>query len=248
MLPLNRRLAEEYMRDTRASRSGCSAAVPVPGVRALVAGEADVGAASRPLLPDEVRAIHDRFGTLGVRFLVAEDALSVYVNDANPVTGLTTDQLAGIFSGRIRGWAEVGVQTGQIAVVVCAHRAPEATGSFEITCCRGGGYVGDGKTTCTNHSGGTSSSLRSEPMGPSAYGGVAFSVAGVRDRVEIDGWLRSAAEGRRMSGLPPHSYLALYTVAPPAGAGEALHRLVPRRDAARRSCRRWGYLDPLWPR
>ena len=40
--------------------------------------------------------------------LVGHDALGVFVCEGNPVRGLSRGQLKGIFTGRVRGWKEVG--------------------------------------------------------------------------------------------------------------------------------------------
>ena len=39
---------------------------------------------------------------------MAKDGLSVYVNDANPLTELTMEQLKGIFTGKVTNWKELG--------------------------------------------------------------------------------------------------------------------------------------------
>lgn len=43
-----------------------------------------------------------------VKTLIGHDAIAVIVNSDNPVTDLSSVQLEGIFSGRIRNWAELG--------------------------------------------------------------------------------------------------------------------------------------------
>jgi len=48
---------------------------------------------------------------------VALDGLAVVVHPANPVDKLTMDQLAGIFSGKITNWAEVGGKDERIVVL-----------------------------------------------------------------------------------------------------------------------------------
>ncbi len=56
--------------------------------------------------------MYERHQTLGVRFLVAQDALSIYVNAANPVRDLGQEQLRGLFAGTITDWSEVGGEPG----------------------------------------------------------------------------------------------------------------------------------------
>jgi phosphate transport system substrate-binding protein len=87
-------------------------------VEALLAGEVEICAASRPLTPAEVQALHDRFSSLGIRHLVAQDALSVYLNPDNPVRDLSLDQLGAIFRGEVVDWSEIGGHDQEIRVVV----------------------------------------------------------------------------------------------------------------------------------
>ncbi len=42
------------------------------------------------------------------KIIIAKDGIAVIVNPLNPVNDLTTDQLRGIFSGKIRSWASLG--------------------------------------------------------------------------------------------------------------------------------------------
>ena len=118
MLELDRRLAEGYMRahpgDTVRIEGGGSGA----GIEALIDGRADIAAASRPLSSSEVAALYERFDTLGVRYLVAQDALSVYLNRTNPIRDLGLDQLRGLFDGSVSDWSELGGASTEVVVVV----------------------------------------------------------------------------------------------------------------------------------
>ena len=79
-----------------------------PGVEALIAGDADLCAASRPMTPDELRRLLDARGFLGLSILVAKDAVSVYVHRGNEVRNLTLDELGAIYRGEITNWADLG--------------------------------------------------------------------------------------------------------------------------------------------
>jgi len=48
---------------------------------------------------------------------VALDGLAVVVNPANPVSKLTVDQLAQIFTGKVRNWKEVGGTDAKIVIL-----------------------------------------------------------------------------------------------------------------------------------
>lgn len=77
------------------------------GIAALINGTVDIANASRQMKDKEVEAAQAN-GINPVEFTVAIDALAVIVNPDNPVSKLTIDQLADIFSGRTTNWKEVG--------------------------------------------------------------------------------------------------------------------------------------------
>jgi len=117
MLILTRLWAEEYM--TRHggvsvyTRGGGTAT----GAEHLVRGEADICAASRPLLPEEASRLARNFRTLGLSILVAKDALSVYLHPDNPVRSLTLEQVRDIYLGEIKEWSALGGRESSIRIL-----------------------------------------------------------------------------------------------------------------------------------
>ncbi len=87
------------------------------GMQALLNGEIELAATSRPLNATEVQA--------GIRGIpVARDALAVVVGADNPYQGgLSLEQLADIFRGRITNWNEVGGPDRPIRVL---NRSPNS--------------------------------------------------------------------------------------------------------------------------
>src|SRR6188474_2351234 len=79
------------------------------GIRAALDGVAEIGMSSRDLEPDEAIQLD--------QIVIARDALAVIVNPANPVAGLSTAQIQGIFGGQIRSWDAVGGPPLPITVV-----------------------------------------------------------------------------------------------------------------------------------
>ncbi len=118
MLSLNRRLAAAYMRDHPGVAIRVSGGGTGEGVRRLLDSEADLCAASRPFRADEIQALNRGFGTLGIRYLIARDALSVYVHPSNPLTSLTVEQISDLFSGRVTRWSELGGADLPVRVVI----------------------------------------------------------------------------------------------------------------------------------
>ncbi|MDS1311084.1 substrate-binding domain-containing protein [Marinobacter xiaoshiensis] len=80
------------------------------GFKALEARKADVWASSRPVKPAEVQKMagQTNLRDSGSEHVVAIDGLAVLVHQSNPVDQLDINTLAGIFSGKISNWSEVG--------------------------------------------------------------------------------------------------------------------------------------------
>ena len=79
------------------------------GIRAALDGVAEIGMSSRDLQPEEADKLD--------QIVIARDALAVIVNPDNPVAGLSTAQIQGIFGGQIRSWDAVGGPSLPITVV-----------------------------------------------------------------------------------------------------------------------------------
>lgn len=77
------------------------------GIVALVNGTVDIANASRQIKTEEADQAKAK-GFTPVEFVVAQDAIAVIINPANPVTQLSIDQLAAIFKGEITNWSQVG--------------------------------------------------------------------------------------------------------------------------------------------
>jgi len=211
MLELNRRLAAGFMRTHPGDKVEVEGGGSGTGIQALIEGREVISAASRPMSSPEVAAIHDRFGTLGVRFLIAQDALSVWVNEANPVRDLSLDQLRGIFAGSIDDWSNVGGAVLEITVIV---RPPNSgTHRFFRDHVLGGAPYAPHATTLTT----TRAVLSGVAEDPAAigYGGHAYFLEGVVP-IAVDGvapTLEEVGRGR----YPLTRYLAFYTTEPPIG-------------------------------
>jgi phosphate transport system substrate-binding protein len=108
MLMLTELLAEEYMKTHPGVSIYVSGGGTESGVRALIDGKCNISMASRKLKPSEIQMIADNYGTVGFSYLIAKDALSIYVNPDNNLKNLTSDQIGKIFSCSITNWKEVG--------------------------------------------------------------------------------------------------------------------------------------------
>jgi phosphate transport system substrate-binding protein len=210
MLLLNRRLAETFMRTHPGVAVLVEGGGTGAGVRALLDRRVDLTAASRPFTPDEVRALHDRFGTLGLRYLVARDALSIYLNPANPVRDLSLGQLRDVFSGTATRWSEVGGPDREIVVVV---RPPNSgTYRFFEDHVLGDADYADHAVTATRTSD-VVEAVRRDPWAV-GYGAVIHGTDLPKARIEgVSPSLDSVRSGR----YPLARYLYFYAVRPPEG-------------------------------
>ncbi len=219
MLLLARPWAESFM----ASHPGVAVEVTgggsAKGLRALVAGTADIATASRPLTPEEAREMVEHRGSLGYSVLTARDALSVYLHPGNSVQTLTLAQLRGIFTGEIRRWSELGGVDAPIAVI---NRNP-ASGTrlfFAEHVLGGASYARRAKVVPTTAA--VIAAVAGDPhaigYGGIGYGGIAYGderAAGV-SLCTVDGVAPSARHVRDGS-YPIARYLYLYTASPPRG-------------------------------
>lgn len=118
MLQLTENLAEEYMKLHPGISIYVSGGGTSVGVRALIKNEIDICTASRNLKPEEAKALADYYGSVGLFYLVAKDALCIYVNTYNPVKNLTVEQLKNIFECNIQNWKDLGGKHQKIIPVI----------------------------------------------------------------------------------------------------------------------------------
>ncbi|WP_208347818.1 substrate-binding domain-containing protein [Pseudaestuariivita rosea] len=82
------------------------------GLRALIENQADIAMSSRPARPSEVEAVaqQGRGNILNIsqEYVIAVDSILTVISPDNFVNELSVQQVAEIFSGRIRNWSEVG--------------------------------------------------------------------------------------------------------------------------------------------
>lgn len=125
---LAQKWAEVYMGkhpDTKIQVTGGGSGV---GFAALQNKSTDLADASRKIKAKEVEACVRAFGKRPLEYKVALDGLSVYVNNDNPVKELDLDQLADIFTGRVKNWKQLGGPDAPITV----YSRENSSGSYEF--------------------------------------------------------------------------------------------------------------------
>ncbi len=99
--------AEQYQADHADVRISVTGGGSGTGIAALVNGTVDIANASRQIKGEELAEAEAK-GIEPVEFVIARDAIAVIVNPENPVSELTLQQIADIYSGKITNWQEVG--------------------------------------------------------------------------------------------------------------------------------------------
>ena len=80
------------------------------GIKAVLEGRCDIGLSSRSL-KDEEKAE----GL--IETILAYDGIAIIVNPENPVSALSLDQIADIYTGKIANWSEVGGDDAEIVLI-----------------------------------------------------------------------------------------------------------------------------------
>ena len=103
-------LSEQFMADNSGVSVTYDPTGAGAGIEAVKNGSADIGLASR--------ALKDQEKSAGLKeTTVALDGIAVIVNAENPVSDLTLEQIASIYTGAVTDWSEFGSDAGAIAVI-----------------------------------------------------------------------------------------------------------------------------------
>jgi phosphate transport system substrate-binding protein len=211
MLPLNRHLAASYMSSHPLRAVVVDGGGTAVGARALIEGRADLCAASRALGPEEVEELYRAAGTLGVRYLVALDAVAIYLHPDNPVHDLGLDELAGLFTGAVTNWSAVGGATLPVRPVI----RPPTSGTHRFVrdhVLKGRPYLAGALVVPRTRD--VVDTVASDPAAV-GYGGLSYG--GEVRHSAVDGVVPDASSIRN-GAYPLARYLYFYTSAPPEGA------------------------------
>jgi phosphate transport system substrate-binding protein len=106
--PLTEALAEQFMAENSGVRVTVGTSGTGGGFEKFCEGETDISEASRAIEPEEEDAC--KKGGVGYEEVhVATDALTVMINNENPVSCLTVDQLAAVWGpdSQVNNWSEI---------------------------------------------------------------------------------------------------------------------------------------------
>ena len=105
--PIAKAFAEYYMGMNRDVNITVSESGSGNGAKSLINGACQVADMSRFMKGKEFSAASEK-GIMPVFHVVALDGIAIVVNPANPVTGLTVDQVRDIYLGKIANWKYLG--------------------------------------------------------------------------------------------------------------------------------------------
>lgn len=116
MVNLGQAWAEGYMAKNPNAFVAVTGGGSGTGIASLINGTCDIAACSRNMKDKEVETARKK-GIEPKEFIVALDGLAVVVHTKNPISKLTIDELAGIFTGRIKNWKELGGNDAPIVIL-----------------------------------------------------------------------------------------------------------------------------------
>jgi len=98
------------------------------GFNDLLAGNAEIAAASRKIKSEELRKMTELFGEPPLEIPVSLDGVAIYIHNYNSVRRLTLEQLREIYAGQITSWDQVGGPHRRI--VVFSRNSDSGTTTF----------------------------------------------------------------------------------------------------------------------
>lgn len=124
MVNLGQAWAEEFMKRHPEVSVAVTGGGSGTGIAALLSRTCDIAELSRELKPEELAMARQK-GLDPRQITVALDGLAVVVHPANPLSQLTMDQLAAIFSGTVSNWKEIG--GADLPIVVLSREVNSGT-------------------------------------------------------------------------------------------------------------------------
>ena len=116
VLPAMQKMVEAYMKANPGVNITVSGGGSGNGIKAAIDGTTNVCMSSREITEKELEAAKEKGHELKP-MAIAMDAIVPIINPGNPVSNLTTEQLQGIFDGKIKNWKEVGGEDKEIVVI-----------------------------------------------------------------------------------------------------------------------------------
>ena len=107
--PVAEKLVESYQSSHSNVKINVQGGGSSVGIKSAQDGTADIGTSSKSLKDDEKKGLTE--------YTLGQDGIVIAVNNENPVTDLTKDQLKDIFSAKITNWKELGGPDKEIHII-----------------------------------------------------------------------------------------------------------------------------------
>lgn len=104
--PVAQALASAYMSNHPGVKIIVSGGDSGVGINDVRSGQVDIGTSSRNLTSSEADGLS--------QYTIGQDAISIIVNDQNPMNSISLDQLESIYTGNITNWDQVGGNSSPI--------------------------------------------------------------------------------------------------------------------------------------
>ena len=124
MVNLGQAWAEEFMKLNPKVSVAVTGGGSGTGIAALLSNTCEIAELSRELKSEEIEMAKQK-GFQPKQIVVALDGLAVVVHPANPLSQLTMDQLAAIFSGSVSNWKDFG--GSDLPIVVLSREVNSGT-------------------------------------------------------------------------------------------------------------------------
>jgi len=128
MIILAQKWAEVYMGKGAGTKIQVAGGGTGTGFAALQNQTTDLCYSSRRIKAKEIEACIKGFGKRPTEYKVAIDGLSIYVSADNPLTEISQPQLAGVFTGKIKNWQDLGGADAPITV----YSRENSSGTYEF--------------------------------------------------------------------------------------------------------------------
>jgi phosphate transport system substrate-binding protein len=221
---LAQKWAEVYMSKHPETKIQVTGGGSGTGFAALQNKTTDLADASRKIKPQEIEACIRTFNKRPTEYKVCLDGLSVYVSAENPVNELTVEQLALVFTGKVKNWKELGGTDAPITV----YSRENSSGTYEFfkeNVLKGADFLASAQTMP-----GTAAVLQAvgKDKNGIGYGGAAYGAGAKHLKIKKDAALPAVepteenvikgANGKE-DGYPIWRYLYIY-VNPAIDKGE----------------------------
>ena len=116
MVNLGQAWAEAFMKQNPGKSIAVTGGGSGTGITALINNTCDIAEVSREMKESEIELVASK-GAAPQKIIVALDGLAVVVSPANKISELTIDQLADVFTGKIKNWKELGGRDAKIVLL-----------------------------------------------------------------------------------------------------------------------------------